>query len=312
MSDYGVIFPGQGSQNTEMLSLYLESKIFKETISEASSILGYDINSVVKDESKLNQTLFTQPILLATSVAMWNVWKDKASKPPIMAAGHSLGEYAAFVANGWISFSECLLVVKKRAEYMQEAMKDINGGMAAVIGLNRSKIKELCEQLSSKGEIIEAVNFNSAQQIVVAGHRNLIEKSTEAFKKAGAKLVKVIPVSVAAHTSLLEVCKEKLYKLLKNIDYSSQNYPVLHNVDAESKDNETAIIESLASQVHSPVEWTKIIENMKNFGIQKFVEIGPGNVLTGLNKRIDKELVTISIGNYENIGDALELISCEK
>ncbi len=312
MSKYGIIFPGQGSQNTEMLSSYLESNIFKETIEEASSILTYDVKSVVQDESKLNKTEFTQPVVLAVSIAMWNVWKNKVSEAPTVAAGHSLGEYSALVANGWIPFAECLEIVKKRAIYMQEEMQNIRGGMAAIIGLERSKITELCEEFSSEKQIIEAVNFNSLEQTVVAGHLDLIEASVEKFKKAGAKLVKIIPVSIAAHTSLLKNCKDKLSRLLKNISFSIPNYPVLHNIDAESKDNETAIIESLTSQVHSPVEWEKTIENISSLGIKNFVEIGPGNVLAGLNKRINRELNTISIGNYTNIDDALELISSEK
>ncbi len=311
MSSYCVIFPGQGSQNPQMLTSYMDSETFRQTIEEASDFLGYNLNDIVKDTAKINKTKFTQPLILATSVAMWRVWKENCDLSPGFGAGHSLGEYSALVANGWVSFIDCLELVNLRAQYMEEEMRGINGGMAAIIGLNRKKINELCVELSNDNEIIEAVNFNSSQQTVIAGHLHLIEQTVADFKSAGAKLVKTIPVSVAAHTSILKKCNEKLHKILKNKNFSESNYPIFHNIDGESKTNESAIIDALSSQVHSPVEWERTIENISSLGAKVFIEIGPGNVLSALNKRINKELNSVSIDNYANIGSAVELISNE-
>ncbi|MEC9206305.1 MAG: ACP S-malonyltransferase [Pseudomonadota bacterium] len=311
MNSYCVIFPGQGSQNPQMLSSYLGLQIFRETIEEASDFLGYNLCDVVDNEKKINKTEFTQPLILTTSIAIWRVWKEKCNFTPDFGAGHSLGEYSALVANGWMSFADCLELVNLRAQYMEEETSGINSGMAAIIGLNRQEISDLCLKLSNKKELIEAVNFNSPQQTVIGGHLNLIEKSIPKFKDAGAKLIKIIPVSVAAHTSLLEKCNGKLYKILKNKEFYKPNYPVFHNVDGQLKDSESDIIDSLSAQIHNPVEWTKTIENISDRGIKTFIEIGPGNVLSSLNKRINKSLNSISIDNYANIGDALELISNE-
>lgn len=311
MSSYCVIFPGQGSQNSQMLSTYSKSNVFQQTIEEASDILGYSLNDIVNDKKKIDKTEYTQPLILAVSTAMWRVWVEKCPVLPSFGAGHSLGEYSALVSNGWISFKDCLETVKLRAQYMNEEMGRINGGMAAIIGLNRKKISQLCLELSNNNELIEAVNFNSPQQTVIAGHLSLIEASIKEFKSAGAKLVKIIPVSVAAHTSTLSNCYKKMDKLLKNISFSTSKYPVFHNIDGKSKDNEADIIYALASQIHNPVEWVKTIENISNLGAKVFIEIGPGNVLTSLNKRINMTLDTISIGDYVNIEDALELISNE-
>ena len=312
MSSYCVIFPGQGSQNAQMLSSYSESQVFKQTIEEASDLLGYSLNDIVNDETKINKTEFTQPLILATSVAMWRVWEEKCNILPKSGAGHSLGEYSALVANGWISFKDCIELVNLRAQYMEEEMSGIKSGMAAIIGLKREKISKLCSTLSNDKELVEAVNFNSSQQTVIAGHLALIENSIEKFKDEGAKLVKIIPVSVAAHTSILRKCSERIYKLLKNKKFSSPKYPVFHNIDGKSKDSEAAIINSLSAQICSPVEWMKTIENISSLGVKAFVEIGPGNVLSSLNRRINKALDSISIENFNNIGDAVELISNER
>ena len=312
MSSYCVIFPGQGSQNAQMLSSYSESQVFKQTIEEASDLLGYSLNDIVNDETKINKTEFTQPLILATSVAMWRVWEEKCNILPKSGAGHSLGEYSALVANGWISFKDCIELVNLRAQYMEEEMSGIKSGMAAIIGLNREKISKLCSTLSNDKELVEAVNFNSSQQTVIAGHLALIENSIEKFKDEGAKLVKIIPVSVAAHTSILRKCSERIYKLLKNKKFSSPKYPVFHNIDGKSKDSEAAIINSLSAQICSPVEWMKTIENISSLGVKAFVEIGPGNVLSSLNRRINKALDSTSIENFNNIGDAVELISNER
>jgi [acyl-carrier-protein] S-malonyltransferase len=321
MRTYAVLFPGQGSQHQDMLSTYIDNEIFRNTINEASDILGYNIVEIVKDESKLNNTLYTQPIMVTISTAMWRVWEEKCNIAPSFAAGHSLGEYSALVANGFISFSDCLDIVQERAKLMDSSMDNIEGGMAAIIGLNPKDIEGICANLSGKNGIIETVNYNSNMQTVVAGHINVVTKSVDIFKSSGAKIVKLLPVSIAAHTSLMKKCSDSLHKILLNKDLltlkednstessTRHSFSVIHNVDASSKTDNHDIIDSLVKQVYSPVLWTQTIKNINNLNTNIFIEIGPGNVLTGLNKRILSDANTVSISDFKNIDDALRLIS---
>jgi [acyl-carrier-protein] S-malonyltransferase len=309
MSSYSVIFPGQGSQNQTMLDSYKSNNIFNNKLEKASDILGYNIHDVIQDEGKLNNTLFTQPIIVAVSVAMWDVWSEECDEKPAYAAGHSLGEYTALVAAELISFEECLILVEERAKLMSAAMKDIEGGMAAIIGLDSSKIIEICSNISAADSVIEAVNFNSDKQTVVAGHMKVVKQASEAFKTAGAKLVKILPVSVAAHTSIMKKCSEDLYKVLKNSRIIGKGvFPILHNVDASIKEDEHDIIKALTDQVHSPVLWTQTIKNIDELGANTFIEIGPGNILTGLNKRILRESSNISLSSHDAIIEGIEAV----
>ena len=286
MSNYCVLFPGQGSQNSEMLDSYSSNNVFNDTIAEASAILGYDLSEIIKNENKLNNTLYTQPIMVAVSIAIWRVWQQKVDKLPSFSAGHSLGEYTALVSSGIISFEDCLKLVKIRAKAMSEAMNSVDGGMAAVIGLSSEEISDVCNELSDDSQVIQPVNFNSENQIVVGGHMSVLQKSIEAFKNKGAKIVKILPVSIAAHTSLMNKCSDILYKELINIDLKDSIFPLVHNIDGTSKSSKDDIIDAVCKQVHSPVMWTDTINNIGKLDISVFIEIGPGNVLTGLNKRI--------------------------
>ena len=308
MSNYCVLFPGQGSQNSEMLDSYSSNNVFNDTIAEASAILGYDLSEIIKNEDKLNNTLYTQPIMVAVSIAIWRVWQQKVDKLPSFSAGHSLGEYTALVSSGIISFEDCLKLVKIRAKAMSEAMNSVDGGMAAVIGLSSEEISDVCNELSDDSQVIQPVNFNSENQIVVGGHMSVLQKSIEAFKKKGAKIVKILPVSIAAHTSLMNKCSDILYKELINMDLKDSIFPLVHNIDGTSKSSKDDIIDAVCKQVHSPVMWTDTINNIGKLDISVFIEIGPGNVLTGLNKRILKEIPTISISDFKNIDQALELL----
>jgi len=308
VGNYCVLFPGQGSQNSEMLDSYSSNNVFNDTIAEASAILGYDLSEIIKNEDKLNNTLYTQPIMVAVSIAIWRVWQQKVDKLPSFSAGHSLGEYTALVSSGIISFEDCLKLVKIRAKAMSEAMNSVDGGMAAVIGLSSEEISDVCNELSDDSQVIQPVNFNSENQIVVGGHMSVLQKSIEAFKKKGAKIVKILPVSIAAHTSLMNKCSDILYKELINIDLKDSIFPLVHNIDGTSKSSKDDIIDAVCKQVHSPVMWTDTINNIGKLDISVFIEIGPGNVLTGLNKRILKEIPTISISDLKNIDQALELL----
>ena len=305
MKDYAVIFPGQGSQNASMLQDYMNNVEFNDTINEASEILGYSIREIVQDE-KLNNTIYTQPVLLAVSIAIWNSWKSKISRPPRVAAGHSLGEYSALVAAEALSLKDGLELVSNRASLMVEHSKANPTAMAAVIGLEQNKIIEICKNISKSNSVIEAVNFNSSQQTVIGGHVDAIDRSTEIFKKEGAKIVKKLSVSLASHTSLLEKCSKELNKCLKNITFKKPTFPIIHNFDASSQDQISDIISSLSEQVCSPVRWTDSMTMISTMSINTFLEVGPGQVLTGLNKRINKSFVTYPLCGESEMYKALE------
>ena len=305
MKDYAVIFPGQGSQNASMLQDYMNNVEFNDTINEASEILGYSIREIVQDE-KLNNTIYTQPVLLAVSNAIWNSWKSKISRPPRVAAGHSLGEYSALVAAEALSLKDGLELVSNRASLMVEHSKANPTTMAAVIGLEQNKIIEICKNISKSNSVIEAVNFNSSQQTVIGGHVDAIDRSIEIFKKEGAKIVKKLSVSLASHTSLLEKCSKELNKCLKNITFKKPTFPIIHNFDASSQDQISDIISSLSEQVCSPVRWTDSMTMISTMSINTFLEVGPGRVLTGLNKRINKSFVTYPLCGESEMYKALE------
>ena len=308
MSNYCVLFPGQGSQNSQMLDSYSSNDVFNQTIAEASAILGYDLPETIKIEDKLNNTLYTQPIMVAVSTAIWRVWQQKVDRLPSFAAGHSLGEYTALISSGIISFEDCLELVKIRAKAMSEAMNNVDGGMAAIIGLGSEEISDICNELSGDLQIIQPVNFNSGNQTVVGGHMSLLQNSIDSFKEKGAKIVKILPVSIAAHTSLMTECSDILRKQLLNKDLRDGKFPIIHNIDGTSKSSKDDIIDSVCKQVHSPVMWTDTINNIGKLDVSVFVEIGPGNVLAGLNKRILKDIPSISISDFKNIDQALELL----
>ncbi len=305
MKDYAVIFPGQGSQNAFMLQEYLNNIEFNNTIDEASEILGYSIREIVQDK-KLNNTIYTQPVLLAVSNAIWNSWKSKISTPPRVAAGHSLGEYSALVAAEALSLEDGLELVSNRASLMVEHSRANPTAMAAVIGLEQHKIVQLCESLSNPNSVIEAVNFNSPQQTVIGGHIDAIDKSVEIFKKEGAKIVKKLPVSLASHISLLEICSKDLSKYMNNMTFKKPTFPIVHNFDASSQDQISDIINSLSEQVCSPVRWTDSMIKISKMGINTFLEVGPGQVLTGLNKRINKSFTTYPLCGESEMYKALE------
>ena len=313
MTKYAALFPGQGSQNKNMFEGYEKNTIFNECITKSSQILGYDIRKVIQDDSKLNNTIYTQPIMVATSIAMWNVWVNKINVMPLFAAGHSLGEYSALVANQTLSLEDCLNLVTERAKFMVDAMTGVQGGMAAIMSNNpemnlSETVEKVCEQLSNDKEIIQPVNYNTKNQIVIAGHKNLIDSCESEFKAQGVKRVIILPVSVAAHSSIMKSCSDKLFKLLNNIYILKKEslFPVIHNSDASIKDSKLDIIKSLCDQVCNPVLWEKTIEKIFAENIVNYIEIGPGKVLTGLNSKIliNKDgVMCSSIDKYESIDE---------
>ena len=297
-----LVFPGQGSQSKNMLSDFICDPDFKEIISQASEILGYDIEKIVEDEEKINNTIYTQPVMLATSYAMSVLMKKYLNLKICIGAGHSLGEYSALVANDSISFIDGLSIVKKRAELMSNAMHGIDGSMAAIIGLSGNEVDEICKQLSNQDSIIEAVNFNCPGQTVIAGHSNAIDDATQKLKDAGAKIVKKLPVSLAAHTSLLRPVADELKDELNKININlTTSFDVIHNYDLSVSENVECRINALAMQVCSPVRWIETLELFNKKNITDIIEVGSGNVLSGLVKRFDKSINIHSINNIEDI-----------
>ena len=297
-----LVFPGQGSQSKNMLSDFIGDPDFKEIISQASEILSYDIEKIVEDEEKINNTIYTQPVMLATSYAMWILMKKYLDLKICIGAGHSLGEYSALVANDSMSFKDGLSIVKKRAELMSNSMRDIDGSMAAIIGLSSNEVDEICKQLSNPDSIIEAVNFNCPGQTVIAGHSKAIDDGAQKLKDAGAKIVKKLPVSLAAHTSLLRPVADKLKDELNKININlTTSFDVIHNYDLSVSENVECRTNALAMQVCSPVRWIETLELFNKKNVTDIIEVGSGNVLSGLVKRFDKSINMHSINNIEDI-----------
>ena len=296
MSKFAMLFPGQGSQSVGMLAeIANENTIIEKTFIEASEVLGYDLWALTQQgpAEKLNQTEFTQPAVLTADIALWRVWLTKGGVDPSVVAGHSLGEYAALVVAKSLSFADAVGLVAKRGRYMQEAVAVGEGAMAAIIGLDEAKVAELCEE-AALAEVLSPANFNSGGQVVIAGHVGAIQRALQLAPKYGAKLAKLIPVSVPSHCGLMQPAATKLTEDIAKTDVQIPQIPVLHNADvAEHRDPES-IRKILVSQLVQPVHWVGIIKEIAARGITTLIECGPGNVLAGLNKRIDRQLTTNS------------------
>jgi [acyl-carrier-protein] S-malonyltransferase len=303
------IFPGQGSQSVAMLSEFTGNSIIENTFNEASEALGYDLWQLIAEgpAEKLNQTNFTQPALLTSSVALWRLWLSKSEIKPDVMAGHSLGEYSALVCAGVISLSDAVKLVEKRGELMQACVPVGTGAMAAVIGLADTEIINACE-LAQQGEVVSAVNFNSPGQVVIAGQKAAVERAAQLCKDAGAKRVLPLPVSVPSHCALMADAATKLAEELNKIKFSSPKVNIINNVDVVKEQSEDAIKAALVRQLYSPVRWSETITQIVSDGITKVIEIGPGKVLQGLNKRIDKSILGASMNTPETIQKVQDLI----
>jgi len=303
------VFPGQGSQTVAMLSDFADNSIVQATFNEASKALGYDLWELVAQgpAEKLNQTNFTQPALLTASVALWRIWQAESEVKPDVMAGHSLGEYSALVCAGVLSLTDAVVLVEKRGEFMQACVPAGVGAMAAVIGLADSDIIKACDQ-AKETQIVSAVNFNSPGQVVIAGHKEAVERAGVLCKVAGAKRVLPLPVSVPSHCALMSDAAKKLAIALDNITFNTPVINVVNNVDVEKETASEAIKAALVKQLYSPVRWSETITMLANNGIEKVVEIGPGKVLQGLNKRIDKSLRSVSFNTTDSLQQAKDLI----
>lgn len=307
MQKFGFVFPGQGSQKAGMLSeLAAVFPSVTDTFAQASEVLGADLWQITQDnpDGLLDQTHFTQPALLAASVAIWRIWMAQKAPLPAMLAGHSLGEYSALVCAGALSFEDAIMLVHKRGQYMQSAVPAGTGGMAAIIGMDDSRIDELCRAVAGEG-IVSAANFNSPGQTVIAGDKAAVERAMAACKEAGAKRALPLNVSVPSHCALMKPAADELAADLAGIEFKKPDIPVVQNINGRASKELSEIRDNLLKQLYMPVQWVDTIYCMRDFGVGKVVECGPGKVLGGLIKRIQPEISCFSTETSDALHEAV-------
>lgn len=312
MSNYAILFPGQGSQSVGMLATLAEQypEIVSETFDEASTIMGEDLWALTQSgpAEQLNQTQYTQPALLAADVAMWRCWKTVMPVPPKYMAGHSLGEYSACVCANSMNFADGIRCVIRRGQSMQDAVPEGEGAMVAVIGLENDSLHRLCDQ-ARENDVLSPANYNAIGQTVLAGHTPAVERVVPLANEAGARLVKILPVSVPSHCALMAPAATALTPVLSELALKTPTIPVIHNVDAKTHTSPDGIRQALIAQLTQPVRWVETIQALVNQGIHDLLECGPGNVLTGLNRRIDKRIRTITLSNLTQWSTAQDALS---
>lgn len=311
MSQFAFVFPGQGSQTVGMLSELAESNAtVQRTFKEASDALGYDLADVILNgpAEKLNDTSVTQPALLTCSVAMWRVWQESVDFKPAFLAGHSLGEYSALTCAGVLDFADAVKLVEYRGKLMQQAVPAGVGAMAAIIGLDNETIITACAE-AAQNEVVSAVNFNSPGQVVIAGHKSAVERASQLCKDAGAKRALPLPVSVPSHCELMRPAAEKLAAHMETLTFKEPTFKVLNNVHVAMPKDPATIKQALVEQLYSPVRWTEIVEFMVKDGVTQLVECGPGKVLAGLTKRINKQVGAVSINDSASLEAAIATLS---
>jgi [acyl-carrier-protein] S-malonyltransferase len=304
---FAFVFPGQGSQSVGMLNaLAAHNPVIEATYTQASTTLGYDLWRVVCQgpEEKLNSTVTTQPAMLAAGVAIWRLWLERGGVAPQIMAGHSLGEYTALVCAGALDFDTAITLVAERGRRMQEAVPAGTGAMAAILGLEIEPLENICAH-AAQGQIVACVNLNAPGQIVIAGHGPAVERAMEAARQAGAKRAIRLPVSVPSHCELMRPAAGQLYDVLKKISLRTPRIRILHNCDVESHDSPSAIVEALRRQLYSPVRWIETAQKIAADGIITLIEAGPGKILSGLCKRIDKTLRCLPVYDPETLHTAL-------
>ncbi len=292
---FAFLFPGQGSQSLNMMDGFAAA-VVKDTFDEASDALGDDLWAMLKADSNeaINQTINTQPLMLAAGVAAFRAWLAAGGARPSVVAGHSLGEYSALVAADALDFDDAVRLVRLRAEAMQSAVPAGEGGMAAVLGLEDADIVAACAE-AAQGEVVEAVNFNAPGQVVIAGGKAAVERAIAACKARGAKRAMPLPVSVPSHCALMKPAAERLAEALESVSINVPVLPVLHNADVAAYSEAAQIRDALVRQLYSPVRWTETIRKLAADGVLLHAECGPGKVLAGLNKRIESTLSTSAL-----------------
>jgi [acyl-carrier-protein] S-malonyltransferase len=301
---FAFLFPGQGSQSVGMMQGFGDQPVIRNTFTEASDVLGQDLwRMVTEPNEELNQTANTQPLMLTAGVAVWRAWLEAGGARPSVMAGHSLGEYTALVAAGALEFSAALPLVRYRAEVMQGAVAEGVGAMAAILGLDDEAVRAVCTE-SAQGEVLEAVNFNSPGQVVIAGHKTAVERGMEAAKAKGAKRALILPVSVPSHCALMKPAADKLAVYLESVAMNAPQTPVLHNADVQAYSDAQSIKNALVRQLYSPVRWVETVQAASAQGIVHAAECGPGKVLAGLNKRIVADMTCFALTGIEAVSEA--------
>ena len=307
MTHFSFIFPGQGSQSVGMMADFNGHPLIQSTFNEASEVLNVDFWKMTTEPNEdINQTIYTQPILLTAGIATWRLWQSKSDKLPTYLAGHSLGEYSALVASNAIEFKDALKLVKYRAEVMQKAVPEGVGAMAAILGMTDQEVVDTCKE-AQENEVVEAVNFNSPGQVVIAGNVLAVERAIEIAKSNGAKRAILLPVSVPSHCSLMQKASEELRAYLDTIPIYKPSINVIHNVDVMTHDDANSIKDALSKQLCHPVRWVETIQKIASHQISDIAECGPGKVLTGLAKRISAELKVAALVS-ENAIDEFEIL----
>lgn len=306
-TNLGFVFPGQGSQQIGMLSDIAETDpSIVETFEQASNVLGYDLWKLVQqgEQEEINQTEVTQPLLLTASVALWRLWQDHDGAAPQVMAGHSLGEWSALVCAGIIGFEDAVKMVRLRGRYMQSATPPGTGAMAAIMGLDDETIGQACESVA-QGEVVTPVNYNSSVQVVIAGHAAAVDRAIIACQDAGARRAMLLPVSAPFHTSLMQGAADQLAEDLAGVEFSAPKIPVIHNVTVATENDPAKIRDLMIQQITAPVPWVATVQKLKEMGVESLVECGPGKVLVGLVKRIEREFVNTAIDTAESFSAAV-------
>ncbi|RLL55002.1 [acyl-carrier-protein] S-malonyltransferase [Mariprofundus sp. EBB-1] len=313
MADFVFLFPGQGSQSKGMLDAFDGIDIVARTLEEASDALGFDMAALIRDDAddKLGQTQFTQPALLTASTAMLRLWQEQGGPAPVQVAGHSLGEYSALVAAGVIAFSDAVKLVSFRGKAMTEAVPAGVGSMAAILGLADDVIGDLCSTVSDSEHKVWAANYNCPGQLVVAGHASAVERLIVAAKEAGAKRALPLAVSAPSHTPLMQSAADQMAQRLQDVAFNTPACPVWGNANATTETNVDNIRAALVAQLVSPVRWTETVQQLSNAGVSKAVEMGPGKVLAGLVKRIDRNMVVGPAFGPDKIESSIALMNAD-
>lgn len=296
-----VVFPGQGSQSVGMGLDFMSVPSASAVMEKADGVLGYSLSKIMFEgsEDTLRLTENTQPALLLHSSVLWMQIKDKLS--PAYFAGHSLGEYSALVSAGGIDLYDALLAVHNRGKFMQSAVPVGVGGMTAVLGSKNEDIADVCRAVSKEGSVVEPANYNSDAQVVVAGHMDALERFAPAIKERGAKRTMPLPVSAPFHCSLMKPAGEKMAEYLKNVNINTLKTPVVNNIEAQEETEPDEIRDALVRQISGAVKWSQSVRYMIDKGVDTFIEVGEGAVLTGLIKKIDRNVKCINISTLKDI-----------
>ena len=304
------VFPGQGSQSVGMLTSLTGNPVVESVLDRASAALGEDLRSLIADgpAEDLSLTVNTQPAMLVAAFAMYEAWRAAGGAEPVLVAGHSLGEYTALTAARALTLEDAVRLVRFRATAMQEAVPVGVGAMAAVMGLPDDDVRLACQEAAG-GEVVQAVNFNAPSQVVIAGHKGAVERACAAAKQRGAKRALVLPVSAPFHSSLMQPAADRLRQYLASVAIAVPAMPVINNVDVQTESSADRIVDALSRQAASPVRWVETVQRLAREGVTHVVECGPGRVLSGLTKRIEPALESLSVNDADSLAAALDTLT---